>query len=160
MIQDSFGCAVILTHHMTKTKRNQFGMIIPLTDDSVFGSVFFQAWVTQQFLFDRDRTSDTRILQCNVQRSGKIIERVNLKLNEPEPLYFSLIDEFPTKRKCLLDFLKASPTHEFTGAKIRSAIKLPKSTFYKEMKFLEEDGKVNKRIRNDEFYYSFKEPTS
>lgn len=153
VLQDRFGCAIILAHHFKKSRRDQGGNILVPDDDDVFGSVFFQAWITHQFLFDYDKVSKTRILQCNVQRSGKIAEKINLELIEPEPLYFKTIDNFPTKGICLAKFFRENPGKRFKAADIRKAIKMEKSTFYREAQILQGEGLVKREMDGGEYVF-------
>ena len=153
ILQDTFNCAIILAHHFKKARRDQAGNICVTDDDDVFGSVFFQAWITHQFLFDIDKVSKTRILQCNVQRSGKIMEKLNLKMIEPEPLYFQVINEFPTKGKCLREFFKANPNKKFKWSEIQKLTNMKKTTFYRESSQLIIEGVIDRENLDGE--YSF-----
>lgn len=155
VLQDHFGAACILTHHFKKARRDQKGNILTTDDDDVFGSVFFQAWITHQFLFDIDRTSGTRILQCNIQRSGRIIEKLNLALVEPEPLMFKTIDHFPTKSECLKSYFLDNPGKKSSSTEIRKALNdMPRQTFHNEQKKLRVEGLIDReKIDNDFLYF-------
>lgn len=153
ILQDTFNCAIILAHHFKKARKDKEGFILPTDDDDIFGSVFFQAWITHQFLFDYDKVSKTRTLQCNVQRSGKIMERINLQMIEPEPLYFKIIDNFPTKGICLAKFFRENSNSEFKGPEVQKLIKMEKSTFYRESTKLMNDGLISRRIVEGEYQY-------
>jgi len=154
ILQDTFNCACILAHHFKKARRDQHGTILTPDDDDVFGSVFFQAWITHQLLFDIDRVSQTRILQCNVQRSGKIMEKINLRMIEPEPLYFKKLDNFPTKGICLKAYFRDNLGWH-SSPSIRKQLNMPKSTFYREVKILLEEGLVTRKSENGEYVFSW-----
>lgn len=153
ILQDKFNAAIILAHHFKKAQKDKTGKIMPTGDDDVFGSVFFQAWITHQFLFDMDRVSKVRTLQCNVQRSGKIMERINLRMIEPEPLYFKIIDEFPTKGICLAEFFRNNPGKEFYGSEIWEAIGMNRKTFYREAKTLQGEGLIDRKMKDGEYVF-------
>lgn len=131
ILQEHFNCACIIVHHFKKSRRDEKGAILTPDDDDVFGSVFFQAWITHQFLFDVDKSSKARTLQCNLQRSGKIVDRISMKLREPDPLYFEEIGHWPTKAETIYKFLMANPNEAFTARDIYSKIDMAKSSFYK-----------------------------
>lgn len=155
ILQDEFGCAIILTHHFRKSSRDKDGNILAMADDDIFGSVFFQAWITHQFLMDKDRTSGKRLLQCNTQRSGNIAEKLTLDLVEPEPLYFKCMDHFPTKGQCVLAFLEKHKGVPVKAAFVRENVKVPKSTLYRELNALVLEGKIKKaQDHNFEFTYT------
>ena len=153
ILQDTFNCAIILAHHFKKARRDKEGNILVTDDDDVFGSVFFQAWITHQFLFDMDRVSKTRILQCNVQRSGKIMDKLNLKMIEPEPLHFKIIEQFPTKGTCLAEFFRNNPGKEFYGIDIWSKINMNRKTFYRECKVLIGEGLIDRKKVDGEYMF-------
>lgn len=152
ILQDTFGCAIVLAHHFKKARRDKEGNIMAPDDDDIFGSVFFQAWITHQFLFDIDKVSGTRILQCNVQRSGKIADKINLKMIEPEPLYYKTLEEFPTKGKCLAQFFRENKGR-FKAGEVRKVIKMKKTTFYREAKILQAEGLIDRELEGDEYVF-------
>ena len=142
IIQDHFKCAIILTHHFKKCRKDKEGNIMPTDDDDVFGSVFFQAWITHQFLFETDRSSKARTLQCNTQRSGKIVERLSLKLVEPDPLYFEELAIWPSKAEAIIKTL--SSNQWMTPVEIYRQSQISRATFYREIKGLMVQSKIEK----------------
>lgn len=158
ILQEHFNCACIIVHHFKKSRRDETGKILTPDDDDVFGSVFFQAWITHQFLFDVDKSSKARTLQCNLQRSGKIIERVSMKLMEPDPLYFEELGHWPTKAETIFKFLEANPGESFTAKEIYTKVDMPKSSFYKFSKQVLVMPGVKAVLKNGERAYSFLAP--
>ena len=144
ILQECFDCAVILTHHFKKARRDQTGKILAPDDDDVFGSVFFQAWITHQFLFDYDKTTKARFMQCNVQRSGRIKDKIMLRLVEPDPLYYELLDVYPAKEEEIVKYLTNHADKRFEAREIYEAINMPKASFYKLSRKLINEGKINK----------------
>jgi len=162
LIQEKFNCAMILVHHFKKSRRDKDGCILPPDDDDVFGSVFFQAWITHQFLFDMDRSSKARTLQCNLQRSGKIVDRVMLNMVEPDPLYFEELAQWPTKPDTIVKFFVANPERWYRAKEAYTAMGLPKSSFYKHIKqvLAVGDGIISRFVKDEREFGFFKKATS
>lgn len=151
-LQDRFKCAIILAHHFKKARRDAEGNICATDDDDVFGSVFFQAWITHQFMFDKDKTSGARLLQCNIQRSGKIAEKLSMDMIEPEPLYFKVLNNFPTKGICLSTFFRQNPGRH-KASNIRRTLSMAKTTFYAQAQELIKENKIAREYEDGEYVY-------
>lgn len=103
-------CAVILVHHLTKAQRNQEGNYVPRTDKDAFGSVFLRAAVDHCFWLEKDYETgkkEDRVLKCDTQRSGKIPSMIKIKLNQPDPLYFTTREEITEDKARILALLKS-----------------------------------------------------
>ena len=88
ILKDSLNCAVILVHHTHKQRFDYTGDRVEEGDEATFGSKFLKAWADHILLFIHDTKHGTRTLSCTTQRSGKIVRQANLRLVEPDPLYF------------------------------------------------------------------------
>ena len=133
--KDTLDCAIILVHHTHKTRLNYKGNVIEEGDEALFGSKFLKAWADHILLFMFDQKSKLRTLSCNTQRSGDIIESCELKLNEPEPLYFEKVDKEATKDLLVVDLLKREEFKEgLLVEDIRKKLDLSSSGFYRSIK--------------------------
>ena len=92
--KDLGGCARIVIHHLTKPSRDDKGNYRKRTDKDNFGSTFLLADVDHCFRLEKwgeDPATKDRVLKCETQRSGNIIETTRLRLIEPNPLYYTII---------------------------------------------------------------------
>jgi hypothetical protein len=89
IMKDIFNnCAMILVHHTHKTRFDWKGKVINEGDEALFGSKFLKAWADHILMFMYDQTTRKRTMLCNTQRSGDIVKKFDLRLVEPDPLYF------------------------------------------------------------------------
>ena len=133
--KDTLDCAVILVHHTHKTRLNYKGNVIEEGDEALFGSKFLKAWADHILLFMFDKKSKLRTLSCDTQRSGDIITACELRLIEPEPLYFEKVDKEQTKDLIVVDFLKKEEFREGLGTEeIQKKLGLSSSSFYRSIK--------------------------
>ena len=79
---------LIIIHHETK-ELWEAGRMVDKGDRSSYGSVFFRAWVSH-ILYLRKHRDKSRTLTCDTQRSGHVLEKEELTLIEPTPLFFQL----------------------------------------------------------------------
>ncbi|MCK9370567.1 AAA family ATPase [Candidatus Dojkabacteria bacterium] len=133
--KDTLNCAIILVHHTHKTRLNYKGNVIEEGDEALFGSKFLKAWADHILLFLFDQKTKLRTLSCNTQRSGDIIEACELRLIEPEPLYFEKVDKEPTKELVLVDLLKKEEFKEgLLVDEIKSKLGISNTSFYRSIK--------------------------
>ncbi len=133
--KDTLDCAIILVHHTHKTRLNYKGNVIEEGDEALFGSKFLKAWADHILLFLFDQKTKLRTLSCNTQRSGDIIEACELRLIEPEPLYFEKIDKEATKDLLVVDLLKREEFKEGLSVEdIKEKLGLASSSFYRSIK--------------------------
>ena len=90
---DVCGASVIVVHHSKRDIRLQDGSVLELGDDAIFGSTFLKASVDHVFYMGKVARSENKFLRCDTQRSGNIIDSMELKLHEPDPLYFELVEK-------------------------------------------------------------------
>jgi len=83
---------IVIVHHSKRPIRYE-GQIIDEGDDSIFGSYVLRAAPDHiLFMGDIPREPKHKFLRCETQRSGNIAESMELKLNEPDPLYFEIVE--------------------------------------------------------------------
>lgn len=86
-----FGCAIIVLNHDHKDSYFQ-GKVIDKANDNIFGAFSWGAFFNQNFKFKV--VGGIHYLDSGKRRSGgKIIDRVEMKMVEPDPLLFVLPDE-------------------------------------------------------------------
>lgn len=133
--KDTLDCAVILVHHTHKTRLNYKGNIIEEGDEALFGSKFLKAWADHILLFMFDKKTKLRTLSCDTQRSGDIITTCELRLIEPEPLYFEKVDKEITKDLIVVDLLKREDFREgLLVEDIKAKLGISNTSFYRSIK--------------------------
>jgi hypothetical protein len=124
ILQNEFSCAILLVHHMTKPSYDPAsGRKRERGDFDGFGSIFLSAAVDHVFRIEKLRKDEgeanDRILKCNTQRSGEIVNNLRLRLIEPDPLYFETISMYEKESHIVLELIKVSRD----GISVRDLIK-------------------------------------
>lgn len=142
-IKNKLQCAIVLVHHTHRTKYTHKGDIIDQGDEAIFGSKFFKAWADHTLFFSYDKKNQMRILSCSTQRSGDVNEKVKLRLVQPDPLYFEVIDTNPSLAIKILDIIKGH-SQGALFKEIKEETTLADSTIYKGIGELITNGLVEK----------------
>jgi len=119
--------AVIIVHHTRKSTLYE-GQVVNMGDEEVYGSAFLLASVDHCFVMDKVVGSDNRaVLKCDTQRSGNIIEVLELQLNEPAPLYLEIVDKHKHKKHIIYELLKVNK-HGMTIKGLSKKSSIPRSS--------------------------------
>jgi len=89
------GCARVAVHHLTKPGKDKNGKYYKRTDKDTFGSAYLLADIDHCFRLEKfgdDPDTKERILKCDTQRDGDIIESTRLLMIEPDPLYYEVVN--------------------------------------------------------------------
>ena len=108
-IKDLFDCTIVINHHKRRPQREKNGSYIDRGDDEVMGSFVWKAFASHIFTL-RNEKDNIRTLCCTTQRSGNVVKNITLKLIEPDPLHFVVIDDCITYHDKVLACLKLSNT--------------------------------------------------
>jgi len=124
LIMDHYrGCALILTHHEHKPKRDYRGRIIDEGAGAIFGSYVLGAWPDHiiHLRFNREKENEIktmlgpktkiqlRNLECQVQRSGGVERNLMLELKEPRPLYWQKYEDTTQSEQDILAMVVKKP---------------------------------------------------
>lgn len=138
-ILEKYVMTCIIIHHAKREQRDDKGDEIHLGDKSSYGSVFLRANV-DHILFLEMQKDKTRIFKCDTQRSGKVNDRVDLILIQPDPLFFQVKGGMTASEESILWHLK----HKKMGkTEIMSTTGLSETTVDKGLKDLIYSGKIN-----------------
>lgn len=141
ILKDTLHCAIVLIHHTHKTRFNADGCIIDEGDDVIFGSRFLKAWADHLLLFTYDKRKEIRTLSCDTQRSGDIVKECNLRLVEPDPLYFEETKLDVSKQFMIINLLQAEQYKRGLSAEeIMEALLIGRNTFYNSVKQPQKEG--------------------
>ncbi len=146
-IVEQFDLTCIIVHHETKQQFDkETHEEVDRGDTASYGSVFLRAWV-DHILYLKKLGTRTRILRCDTQRSGKMLQKEELVLigdakndNASEPLYFEINQEHDSTRQAVLAMIRAKQSQ--TKAELKELLGLANSTIYKAIRSLIQDNKV------------------
>lgn len=139
--------AIVLVHHMRKAGKDVKGNFFQRSDDDTFGSVFLMGAVDHCFWLeswtkDKDCKLD-RVLRCDTQRGGNIASDIRIRLNEPDPLHFTIVNKHEKEKANILKLI----TKNDDGLNVSQLIKkstLKRSSIYVILKSLLDDEKIVK----------------
>lgn len=154
-LKERLDCAIILVHHTHKSKWDTNGKPIDEGDEALFGSKFLKAWADHILMFTYDAKQDIRTLSCTTQRSGDIIKQCNLKLIEPNPLYFEITNNLTgSKEFAVVDLLKDSGK-KWTVDEMAENLNMSKETVYHSIKRPLSQNIITKSVNSRPVYYWF-----
>lgn len=134
ILKDKLKCALGLVHHTHKIKFNKNGYPIIEGDEATFGSKFFKAWADHTIMFTHDKKRDVRVFSCATQRSGDIEESIQVRLVQPDPLFFQELDTPLNKGNILINILVNKPNAELTPDELMDISELKRNSFYNSLK--------------------------
>jgi len=91
-VAEACDASILIIHHSKRPFRMTDGSIMTLGDDEIFGSAFLKASVDHVFYMGNMTHTLHKFLKCETQRSGNIIDTMELRLHELSPLYFEQIE--------------------------------------------------------------------
>ena len=138
-LKDALDCALVIIHHTHKKKFDIRGKIIAEGDEATFGSVWIKAWATHIIMQTYDPTSGLRGFYCNTQRGGDIVKECNLKLIQPDPLYFmedTTVNQVESNWGIAIVQLLQKEEYKdgLTTEEIQGVLQITKNAFYKSLK--------------------------
>lgn len=138
------GAAAFLYHHLKKPTQREGGGYYPATDQDAYGSAFFGGQADHMFRIEiSDKVKLDRKVYCETQRSGQIIEEMDLHLNEPDPFYLSLVGAHDAEQdiisKLLVQHIDGLPAYQ-----IMNITKIKKSLCYIALNELVGKGRIMK----------------
>jgi RecA-family ATPase len=138
-------CARIVVHHLTKKSKDADGKYFKRADSDSFGSAFLLADVDHVFRLEKwgdDPETKERVLKCETQRSGQVIESLRLLLIEPDPLYFREISIHTEEKALLVKLFNKYPV--MTKEELLKHSKIKQSTLYKVLEGMIKDRTLDK----------------
>jgi archaellum biogenesis ATPase FlaH len=143
---DLGGCARIVVHHLNKPSKDQDGKFRKRTDKDSFGSAFILADVDHCFRLEKygdDPNTKDRMLKCETQRSGNIIETIRLRLIEPDPLYYEVVSVHIEEKAQIIKMLNCISKQSIKN--IMKETKMSRAVAYRVIKELLEENLIVKQ---------------
>lgn len=161
-LKDALDCALVIVHHTHKKKFDIRGKAITEGDEATFGSVWIKAWASQIVMQTFDQPSGLRSLYCQTQRGGDIMKECNLKLVQPDPLYFmedlSAVEVEKNYSIAIVELLaKPENAEGLVVGDIKDTLKITDTNFYASIKQPLAERKVLKTSSRPVKYYYNKE---
>lgn len=154
-------CAVFLVHHMTKPQRNQVdGSMFARSDKDTFGSAFLLAAVDHCFWLEKWKgkkedgldTKLDRVLKCDTQRSGNIMDDIRIRLIQPDPLYFEVVSIYEEGKHRVMELLKSTHSVGMHNVELVGRSNISRGKIYGILKELQKEGKVEKYGSKVKYY--------
>ena len=128
VIKDHFGATILVNHHEHRPRRDEMGRAIHEGDGSIFGSFVWRANMDHVIRISK-AGEQIRDINCDTQRSGKIIKNFKLELCQPDPLYFDIYVERATDRE--KEILRGLRRGEKKEKELEEDCEMPRSTAFR-----------------------------
>lgn len=152
---DRFGCAIMAAHHLKKAQKDKDGKYFSRNDDDTYGSMFLPAAVDHILRLERYKGSKSKlelIMTCDTQRSGDIVEKVRMKMVEPDPLYMEFVGNGTEHKNKIMKILQCE-AGGLTYQEIMFRIKMKKSTLFNILSMLKRENLIYKQRKGVHVLY-------
>lgn len=112
-IATELDAAVVLVHHLKKAAKDAFNNDYKSSDADTFGSQFILGAVDHVIRLEKvykEHAPLDRYIKCDSQRTGNIITDMRIRLHEPNPLYFHIVDNYAAEKHDLLKIMGSYST--------------------------------------------------
>ncbi len=149
----ALNCAVIVVHHLRKpTRKPDSEDYYHQNDKDSFGSAFLTAGVDHVLRLEKcAKNPMDRILKCDTQRSGKIVDIIRLTFDE-KTLSNGVTSTVQEEINIIKEFVYANPDPGVTAQDLMFETRLGKTTVYKVLKALQETNDIYKTGTRTKFY--------
>jgi len=127
-LKSRFDCSIIAFHHEGK-ENWQGGQLIEKRMDTLFGSTFWGAFFNSNFKM-RVRAG-VHELESGKQRSGRLIDKIEMVLIEPSPLMYVPKDDVSGASLTKVKALLSGSTEWLSIKEIQSRTELSRATVYR-----------------------------
>lgn len=154
-IKDRFSCAVIIVHHTHRMRFNKEGDLVDEGDDAIFGSSALKWWPDHIIFFTYNKKRGIREFRCTTQRSGDILDKIELKLEQPIPLYFRGLKATDTANG--FKIMKLLELEELSCNEMCDRLEISRASFYRDVKPLLKSKAIGKTETSRPVTYSIRE---
>lgn len=142
--------AVIVLHHDRKETTHN-GKAIEEQNDSIFGSVFWAGFFNHNFKLKK--VNGYHYLEAGKQRSGKVLDILEMKLMEPSPLCFVNKDDVCSTSSATISTLIKSWMGRVSNKDLVEKSGLNRSTVHRITKKLENNKLIEKEFEGGQVYW-------
>ena len=148
-----FDASLIVLHHDNKAIYHE-GRIIDRGNKNIFGSVFWGAFFNQNYKLKSWNNIHT--LEIGKSRSGKMTDKLEMKLLEPSPLMFTLCDdELDLSTARVIAVLKKSEK-PMSPMEVQKAIDMSRATAFRALAKLVATERAIKTFEGNNTFYELK----
>lgn len=151
-IRHAFDSTFIILHHDGKDLYHE-GKVVDKGNSNIFGSIFWSSFINANYKF-KLLPDNNRILELGKERSGKMIDKISLKLIEPKPLHY-IATEHIKESTIRIEMLIRGCKDWIHSKEIVNNTKFTRMTVYRALKELQD--KLDKKTENGVVYYKYKE---
>lgn len=149
-LKANYGCAVIVLHHDGKEIYHE-GVPVDRGSNVTFGSVFWQAFYNHNFKLKRKK--DTWTLECGKQRSGKIVDKIDMVMMSPKPLMYTMVtDETDSTRLILRNYI-CTAGQPISFKQIIKDTGIPQTTVHRSLKTLLKSSAIDRTHDTTQWLY-------
>ena len=149
-----FDAAVVLVHHTKKAGKDANNIEFEISDSDAYGSQFLIGAVDHVIRLEKiykEAAPLDRWVRCETQRTGKIINDVRIRLNEPDPLYFHMIGNVETEKADMMQML-SKEADLMDISHMMKKMNMGRTKMYQCLKELIKDGKLVKTGTRTKMY--------
>lgn len=127
-LKEDYECSIIVIHHDGKEIYFE-GSVVDKGNNVTFGSTFWQAFYNHNFRLKR--VKDVWSLQCGKQRSGKIVEKIEMVLMSPKPLMYTMLADDTDNNTLIVRKFICTALTPVSVKQIIEATTIPQATVYR-----------------------------
>lgn len=134
-LADWCNCAIVVIHHARRPITLKDGSLLDRGDEEMFGSTFLRASVDHLFYMGKVTNTEHIFLKCDTQRSGRIIDTMELVLHgkeDPDPIWWETVSSH-TDAVDKIHALYANKTERFSVSQIHRLTKISRVTIHKHL---------------------------
>jgi len=145
-IKDAGDCSLIILHHEHRPSKDREGRFLPEPgSESIFGSFVWRAFANHIIVLKKSKEGHRRI-SCDTQRSGKVLENIEIEMVQPHPLYYKIKGEI--QRPYIKEILGlVQGADQIKGITIEQLVKksgLSKAAVYISVSILQREKRIQK----------------
>lgn len=148
-----FNASLVIIHHTHRgIRNNRTGEMIDEGDNAIYGSFVWKAFADHILMMNWRKKEKAYSLNCDTQRSAKVIERIDFKLHHPKPLLFTIEDAESSSTSIRIHKTLAD-CGPMNAHSLVESLGINRATVYRGLRVLLKSGLVAKeKIDNSMFY--------
>jgi hypothetical protein len=130
-IRRKYKCAFIVLHHESIKEHYIDGAKVAKGDKDLMGSTYWGAFVSFNYKLTENKKDKTYTITRGKERNNKAIDKLVMKMLEPEPLMFVVADDKYSLSEAQISTLLIKETKPLLVREIMEITELSKATVYR-----------------------------
>jgi len=151
-IRERYNCTFVVLHHEGKDMYH-LGQVIDRGNANIFGSTFWAAFFNTNYKL-RATKEGIRLLELGKERSGKMIDKIPMRLVEPTPLFYTPADHIVDSRLKVEMYLKGAEDWVHMKTLV-SQTGFSRATVYRVLKDLDKDKLLMRKMDGNTAYIRY-----